>query len=232
MTTLKRFLSVFSVFAVAALVGAGCSSVEPSLSLDQTTFEPGETITVSFVALEDYDTYAWVGVIPSDIEHGDEALNDQYDLEYKYLRNETEGTLTFTAPAQAGDYDLRMHTADSEGEEVASVSFTVTEPEVTVEPTLSLAETTFAPGDAITVTFTAPASYDSSAWVGIVPSDVEHGSEATNDENDIDFDYLSNRTEGTLSFTAPDEIGSYDLRMNDTDSGGNEVASVTFTVAQ
>ncbi|MFH1766516.1 MAG: hypothetical protein ABH826_00265, partial [Patescibacteria group bacterium] len=214
MSKMKQILSGLGILSVLALVGAGCAGVEPTLSLEKTSFEPGEMITVSFTALEDYDTYAWVGVIPADLEHGDEALNDQYDLEYKYLRNETEGTLTFTAPAQPGSYDLRMHSADSDGEEVTYVGFTVTESTNLVEPTLSLAKTTFAAGETITVTFTAPATYDSSAWVGLVPSNIAHGNEATNDENDLEFEYLNSQTSGTLTFTAPDEAGSYDLRLN------------------
>jgi hypothetical protein len=33
-----------------------------------------------------------------------------------------------------------------------------------------------------------------------------------------------------LSFDAPEQPGSYDIRLHDTDGGGTEIASVTFTV--
>lgn len=229
----KRIGKSIGLFAALILIGAGCAGeAPPSLELTQTTFEAGDQITVTFSASEDYDSSAWVGIIPSNIAHGSETVNDDHDVEYEYLNKETEGTLTFTAPTQPGSYDLRMHDNDGGGLEVASVSFSVSAPENEVEPTLTLSETTFASGDEISVDFTAPSFYDTSAWVGIVPSDIEHGDEVVNDENDIDFDYLSQRTEGTLIFTAPDEVGSYDLRMNDTDSAGEEVASVTFEVSE
>ena len=35
---------------------------------------------------------------------------------------------------------------------------------------------------------------------------------------------------GTLSFDAREQPGSYDIRLHDTDGGGTEIASVTFTV--
>ncbi len=96
---------------------------------------------------------------------------------------------------------------------------------------LELDKTTFAPGEQIEVYFTAPSSFPSNAWVGIIPSDVSHGSEAENDKYDVAYRYLDGLTSGVLTFKAPDEPGSYDFRMHDTDSDGKEVASVTFTVA-
>lgn len=36
---------------------------------------------------------------------------------------------------------------------------------------------------------------------------------------------------GVLTFRAPEQAGSYDFRMHDTDNGGREVAYVTFTVS-
>lgn len=225
-----RFFAA-SFLGVLLLAGAGCfGGVEPTLTLSATTFEAGDTVSVSFTAPADYDSSAWVGIIPSDIAHGDESVNDQFDLSYKYLENQESGVLVFTAPSEPGQYDFRMHDTDSGGVEVASVSFTVTAPAVTVEPTLSLEQTTFAAGDDVVVSFTAPRTYDASAWVGVIPSDTAHGDESVNDEVDLSYEYLNNRESGTLTFTAPDEAGSYDLRMHDTDSGGTEVASVTFTV--
>ncbi|MFH1711867.1 MAG: hypothetical protein ABH846_01360 [Patescibacteria group bacterium] len=228
---IKRYLFGAGILSLFVLLGAGCfGGEEPSLSLSKTTFEPGEEIVVNFVALESYDSSAWVGIVPADVEHGDETVNDQYDIDYDYIDGATSGSMTFEAPNQPGDYDLRMHDNDVDGTEVTYVSFTVTAPEVEIEPSLTLEETVYAPGDTVTVTFTAPISYDTTAWVGIVPSDTEHGDETVNDEADLGFQYLSKQTEGTLTFTAPEDVGLYDLRMNDSDTDGTEVASVTFTV--
>ena len=97
----------------------------PSLATDSSVYAPGATITVTFTAAAGLPTNAWVGIIPSNIPHGDEAQNDTYDLAYQYLNGMTSGTLTFSAPTEPGSYDLRMNDSDSNGKEIASVTFTV-----------------------------------------------------------------------------------------------------------
>ncbi len=96
---------------------------------------------------------------------------------------------------------------------------------------LVLAQKTVAPGTPIVVAFTAPSSFKPNAWIGIIPSTTPHGSEATNDQFDISYQYLNKATSGSLTFAAPMQPGTYDLRLHDTDDNGKEVASVTFTVA-
>jgi hypothetical protein len=80
------------------------------------------------------------------------------------------------------------------------------------------------------VNFTAPASFEGNAWIGIIPSSVAHGSEAENDKHDLTYQYLNKKVAGTMTFTAPEKAGAYDFRMHDTDSDGKEVTSVSFTV--
>jgi hypothetical protein len=99
---------------------------------------------------------------------------------------------------------------------------------------LTLDQTNFAPGEPISVHFTAEPDLNDTAWVGIVPSNIPHGSEVTNDANDIQYWQLVGQTSGVLTLTAPSEPGAYDLRMNDTDyawENGKELASVSFTVS-
>jgi hypothetical protein len=66
--------------------------------------------------------------------------------------------------------------------------------------------------------------------VGIIPSDVPHGSEEENDGHDVSYRYLEGKTAGLLTFNVPEEKGSYDVRMHDTDNNGNEITSVSFQV--
>lgn len=96
--------------------------------------------------------------------------------------------------------------------------------------TLELTKKTYSAGEQIKVEYTALSTYASNAWVGIIPSNISHGSEAENDKHDITYQYLNKSTSGTLTFTAPDKPGEYDFRMHDTDSNGKEVTHVTFTV--
>jgi len=98
------------------------------------------------------------------------------------------------------------------------------------KPRLWLDKTAFVPGEQMTVHFTAPASFEDNAWVGIFPADAPHGKEETNDQNKLIFQYLRKRTSGNLVFVGTTRPGSYDLRMNDNDTYGTEVATVPFTV--
>jgi hypothetical protein len=222
----KVFVFTLVIGIIAAL---SCGEkVKPTLTLEKTEFAPGEAIPVSFTAPASYENNAWVGIIPSDVAHGDEEVNDQHDLAYQYLNKQTKGILNFIAPGQPGAYDLRMHDTDKNGKEVASVSFQVKL--ITEGATLAIDKNTYAPGEEIRLTFTAPEVWGPNAWIGIIPSDVPHGSEEENDQHDVAYQYLQKRTQGLLTFKAPDKPGKYDFRMHDTDKKGNEITYVEFNV--
>ena len=128
----RYLLTGFSAVGAGTLIlGLGLALEEPpqaaALRLEKTLFAPGEEIRVSFQASRGYAANAWVGIIPSTVPHGSEAVNDQYDLTYQYLRKRVAGELFFKAPVRPGAYDLRMHDTDNRGREVASVSFRVGE---------------------------------------------------------------------------------------------------------
>lgn len=101
---------------------------------------------------------------------------------------------------------------------------------VTASLTITSGTGVYAPGESIEIAFTAPASFMQDAWIGIIPSSIAHGSEAENDLNDLDYQYLMGQSSGTMTFNAPAEPGQYDFRMHDTDDNGVEVASASFTV--
>jgi len=201
-------------------------AAEARVWLDQSELMSGQPITIHFSSPTGLGDRAWVGVVPADIQHGSAQVNDQHDLTYSWISG-ASGTVTLTAPGPAGQYDVRLHDSDGdEGRELAHAGFTVKLPTAS----LQLDRTAFAPGDQVDVRFQAPPGLSERAWAGVIPSDVPHGDEATNDANDVDYRYLEGRTSGVLSFTAPEEPGSYDVRLNTGDSGGVEIASVTFTV--
>jgi hypothetical protein len=99
-----------------------------------------------------------------------------------------------------------------------------------IPATLSLSRIVYLPGDTINLVYMAPAGLPSDAWIGIIPSGVPHGSEEVNDQSDVSYQYLKGTTSGIMEFIAPSAPGSYDLRMNESDGGGRELSSVTFTV--
>lgn len=236
--------AVIGIF-VLAMVGigiffalrGGVTPVEPEteITLDKETYEPGEEMEVEYTVVEDLKSGAWIGIMDSDTPHGDEDDGDAADISWQYLYGDQEATITLYAPWYEGEYDVRIYdTEDAGGVELGYVSFTVEEPEETPigENDLLIAKTTYAPGDDILVSYTTDGTLDSSAWIGVIPSDIEHGDEATNDMYDTDYEYLSG-TSGFVTLTAPDEPGEYDIRMNSGDSTGSvEVAYISFTVEE
>jgi hypothetical protein len=196
------------------------------LSLDKNAYDPGEEMKVSFNAPQGYANNAWIGIIPSSAAHGSEEENDKHDLAYQFLNGQTSGILTFNAPQELGSYDLRMHNSDDNGEETASMTFSVR----IGNGSIWLDRNVYKPAEQIEVHFEASEGFPSDAWIGIVPSNIPHGSEAENDKFDLSFQFLKKNTSGTLIFQAPQDPGSYDLRMHNTDTDGKEVASVSFVV--
>lgn len=198
------------------------------LQLTKTTFLPGDNIAVTFEVAQPLPNGAWLGIIPSDIPHGSEQTNDEHDVDYQYVAGKTSGVCQFHAPGQSGSFDFRLNDSDSNGAEIASVTFSVGQ--IKNEGTLKLAKTSFLPGEQIELTFTASETLPGNAWVGMIPSKVEHGKEAVNDQNDIQYQYVEKKASGKMFFIAPPEPGSYDFRLNSTDDNGVEITSVTFNV--
>ncbi|PIV90708.1 hypothetical protein COW46_01010 [Candidatus Gracilibacteria bacterium CG17_big_fil_post_rev_8_21_14_2_50_48_13] len=207
-----------------------------TLTLTKTSFTAGEDIVVTF-ATEATEKTAWIGVIPSATPHGSEETNDKADVSYVYLDGATSGTKTLKAPMTGGSFDLRLNDSDANGKELASVSFTVTAPVMDANPTtgsgvsITLGKTSYKAGEAIEATFTAPATLDPTAWIGLIPAETPHGTEPVNDAADKAYMYLNKKTSGSVTLTAPTEPGTYDLRLNESDAGGLELgASAPFTV--
>jgi len=123
---MKRSIKLVSlVFILSMLLVVAACSGGASMKADKTTVAPGGSITVQWTAPGSFEKNAWIGIIPSAISHGSEATNDQHDLTYKYLSKKTSGSFTFKAPKKRGSYDFRMHDTDSNGKEVASITFEV-----------------------------------------------------------------------------------------------------------
>jgi hypothetical protein len=124
---MKTNLIKIIVTCVLSVLILSCSKQGNTLKLDKDTYAVNEEIKVTFNAQAGLDKMAWIGIIPSNIEHGKEAINDQHDVAYQYLDGKTSGTLTFKAPAEPGKFDFRLNESDSKpnAAELASISFTV-----------------------------------------------------------------------------------------------------------
>ncbi|MBK7805490.1 MAG: hypothetical protein IPJ51_04210 [Saprospiraceae bacterium] len=142
-----------------------------------------------------------MGLLPANIQHGSEAVNDQNELAYQYLSKKTSGTLTFTAPEKEGNYDFRMHDTDNNGKEVASVAFSVIPKQQ--GPGLTLNKTEFLPGEDIVVSFTG-FSGNAKDWISIAAA-------GSADNTYITFKFLEGKKSGSITLPAQ-SAGSYEVR--------------------
>ncbi len=200
------------------------STFIPKVYIDKVRYSPGEKIKVSFRASKDYGENAWIGIVPTNIEHGSAEENDLNAISYQYMDKQTKGNMNFSAPTKYGVYDVRMH--DNEfGKEVAHVTFEVKESSGSIE----LNKTKYKTGEAIKVKFTAPTWFAKDAWVGLMRSSVPHNNTKLSEKHDLEKYTIDNRINGVMVFTVYLYNGEYDIRMFDG-KDGSEITSVTFTV--
>jgi len=103
------------------------------------------------------------------------------------------------------------------------------------EPTLTLSAQTFRPGADIKVVYDVPASIATRAWIGLHRATDPHGSEADNAVCKLVLQSIpqplpGKQSQGELTFKAPEEGGSYDLRLNSAQTG-REHQCVKFRVS-
>lgn len=95
------------------------------LSLDKTSFRPGERLCGSFKAPASFDHDAWFGIVPESVAHGEEDTNQQGRMSFQTVNGRLEGNFEFNAPDRPGSYSVRIHDRDAKGKEVKAVNFTV-----------------------------------------------------------------------------------------------------------
>ena len=99
-------------------------------------------------------------------------------------------------------------------------------------PSVVMSKWSFRTHEEIKFTFRAPKhALTKSAWIGIIPASISHGSEYENDKHDKGYKYLGSATMGTLTLPNPGK-GSWTVRLHDTESGttGKELAYASFFV--
>jgi hypothetical protein len=104
---------------ISAVKGGG--QVGESYSLSATSnARSGETISVSFTAPSPSAARDWIGLFKVD------AKNNDHGGRWKYTEGRTSGTLTFTAPAEPGQYEFRYLLNDGYTDVRARAGLTVT----------------------------------------------------------------------------------------------------------
>lgn len=105
-----------------------------------------------------------------------------------------------------------------------------TEKNISISSSISTDKNSYQSGENILVTYESSAEIQENGWIGIIPSTTPHGDENVNDQHDISYQYLKKQKSGTIEFQAPNQNGTFDLRLHDTDNNGKELASVTITI--
>lgn len=199
-------------------------------------YDPGEEIKIAYTLKSDQKKEGWIGIAPSGAAGGQKSGSDS-NIETKNIDKEI-GIVTFNAPTEPGDYDISITTKGDESnepEEVTKVSITVIDNEAEtkdISPSIELDKDkdTFAPGEDIMITFKAPSTFDKTAWIGLIPSIIEHDNERTNYQESIMKKEIAGNTSGKMTFKAPDMPGVYNIRMYNSTTNGHEVDNVKIIV--
>ncbi|MFA6027430.1 MAG: hypothetical protein WC752_00700 [Patescibacteria group bacterium] len=88
---------------------------ETSITTDSISYAAGDDITVTYDIKETIKDGAWIGIVPTETAHGSEEDGDAADVDWQYLNGSTSGTMTFSAPTEPGDYDIRAYDSELDG---------------------------------------------------------------------------------------------------------------------
>ncbi len=167
----------------------------PSSALSTTTptvMYPGQTISLNTSGFGS-TANSWIGFYKVD------SADTQY-ISWNYLSSLTDGIYTVTAPSELGTYNFRIfydsgYTKTSTSDSIQVIQYT---------PAISLNKTSFLPNESIIATFSG-GSVINNAWIGFYNADASDSQYRT-------WEYVSG-TSGTYTIAAPNEPGTYQIRL-------------------
>ena len=199
-----------------------------TMSVPKTLYAPEEPIVVTYGGVTQWlaDHLAWI------------CVADKGAPSYSYKNNYQEpdigsGTVTLNAPFDEGEYELRFFdgSASSELNLVTrlTIPFTVKHSELTKDVAMSIPKKSYAPGESIVVTYSGVTQWlvDHSAWICVADEDAPSYS--------YRGDYQTPGVgSGTVTLTAPDKAGTYELRFFDGNASSElnlaKQLTIVFTV--
>ena len=192
---------------------------------------PGKPVRFT-INRTDWGRDAWVGLYPSS------ARNQDHAGRWRWLRDIDVNNVTL--PGQpAGKWSIRVF-KDGGYKLEDRLDFEISSPlQQSSTPTsssdivagnaiITTSKSTYTIDEGVDFSFTAPKLPDD-AWIGIVPVAIPHGDEAVNDSHDISYAHLAGRTKGDITLPNPG-LGTWTLRLHDTDNNGRELTHVVFEV--
>lgn len=91
----------------------GVPGPNPKIYPDCTQIDEGEAVSGRWVGSFRYDKSAWMGIMPTNVRHGDETLAGRETIDYVWLKGNDKGQFSFTKKLAPGSYDLRMFDSTS-----------------------------------------------------------------------------------------------------------------------
>jgi len=195
----------------------------PAIATDKERYSGGKPITVSF-SDGPGNPRDWIGIYRPDMTPG-----EQGSLAWVYVSGSTtagdglaNGSVAFSNNLSVGDYVARFFKNDGYSQLAAAVAFTVGDP-----PGVATDKLNYAPGEAITVSF-SNGNGNPSDWISLMP---------LGETSSIDWAYVGgSRTpgdglaNGTLKFADGLPDGEYRVLFLAND-GYHQLAKADFTVA-
>ncbi len=167
---------------------------------NKTVYQINENIKITLANVKGADNN-WVGIYKKGTPS---RWDDVYDQKWFYFEN---GSLDLRAPAQSGDYEIRLFYNDSLNVE-KTISIKVTK---NANNILSIDKNKYARNETISVNLSHVLGADNN-WVGVYKKDDQSGWDNVYDQK---WFYFEN---GTLDLNAPAQSGDYQVRLFYNDS--------------
>ncbi|NLJ48598.1 MAG: PKD domain-containing protein [Candidatus Atribacteria bacterium] len=93
-----------------------------TITVSDREVKPGQEIFITYTASSDWSADAWIGFIPADIPLGNQKIADEYDLDYRQLKNTSQGKFSFIVPNVEGIFNFRLYPSDDDSYPEVAVS--------------------------------------------------------------------------------------------------------------
>ena len=200
-------LSGFLLLAPATSDAAG------SMALSQGGWSRSTQVTINWTG-SGLASGAWIGVYA--VGSADTAYLNSKSI------SGTSGVVTFGLLAN-GNYEARLFADGFYSLKQATVAFAVATP----TGSLSLSSSAVKVGSSVTVTWQSQPGITSSGWVGVYTPEAGDNNYLIS----IPYQYVAAGTGGSLTFSSPNTVGSYEFRLFADYDFTVRLAAASFTVA-
>jgi hypothetical protein len=186
-----------------------------TLAANPSTVTVGSSFLAQWTAPSGSNASDWIGLYAV-------GAPDSPSITWHYTGVATTGSLSFMAPNQPGQYELRYFLNDSYNLAVKSGPITVT-PLSTPSYSLTPIPTTISAGGNLTINWNAPTGSSVTDWIGLY---------AVGSPNNppLSRQYTAGATTGSRTFTAPSQPGQYEFRYFTNDTFNLVATSAPITV--